>query len=115
MTALLQIHDEIYKSQDKGYITALLTTDLTAAFDTVDSVILCKKLEHYGVRGRELELIKSYLTDRKQYVEIETFKSKVLNSPPCSVVQGGKMSGLLYTIYTNEVPCLYNTFIFKYV
>ena len=53
-------------------------------------------------------LLTSYLTERKQYVEVDTFKSPVLKSPSCSVIQGGKLSGLLYTVYTNEITCLHN-------
>ena len=51
-TALLQIHDEIYKSQENFNITALFTTDLTAAYDTVDSVILSKSWSTMGYRGK---------------------------------------------------------------
>jgi len=42
-----------------------------------------------------------------QYVSIDTFESKTIKSPDCSVIQGGKMSGILYTLYTNEVPILH--------
>ena len=38
--------------------------------DTVDHYILIRKLEHYGVRGIELEWCKSYLSDRKQAMKI---------------------------------------------
>ena len=40
-------------------------------------------------------------------MEKDTHKSPIKNSPPCSVVQGGKLSGILYTLYTNEIPVLY--------
>ena len=39
----------------------------------------------------------------------------MLKSLDCSVIQGSKMSGLLYTIYTNEIPLLHkimNTYLF---
>ena len=31
-----------------------------------------------------------------------------MECPPCSVVQGSKLSTVLYTIYTNEIPHLHN-------
>ena len=99
---LQQIHDEIYKSQEKFNSTALFTTDLTSAYDTVDSVILNQQLDHYGIRDKELTLLTSFLTERKQYVEVDTFKSPVLKSPSCSVVQGRKI--IWFAIY-----CIYKT------
>ena len=85
-----------------------MTTDLTAAFDTVDTDILLQKLNHYGIRNKELRLIDNYMTDRQQYVQIDTYNSQIDKSPKCSTIQGSKMSGLLYTLYTNEVPLLHN-------
>jgi hypothetical protein len=38
------------------------------AFNTVDHRILLAKLDHYGVRGKALGLLGSYLRDRSQYV-----------------------------------------------
>ena len=76
-------------------------------FDTVDSMILLNTLKFYRIRGDEFKLFASYLTERTQYTQIYTFNSPVLKSLNCSVIQGGKLSGLLYTIYTNEIPVLY--------
>ena len=107
LTAKAQIDCQLFSSYEQNKISALLTTDLSAAFDTIDHKILCQKLEYYGIRGDSLELIKSYLSNRFQYVEVNTFKSEVKNSLDCSCIQGSKLSGLLYNIYTNEVPVLY--------
>jgi len=107
-TAVTQITNEINTKYEQDYITATVVTDLSAAFDTIDNNKLIEKLEFYGITGREIEIFKSFLTDRTQYVQIDTFKSQILNCPPCSVVQGSKLSALLYTIYTNEIPILNN-------
>ena len=53
--------------------------DLSRAFDTVDHDILIKKLQLYGVQGNHINLFKSYLTNRKQYIESKDFKTKMLN------------------------------------
>ena len=42
-----------------------------------DHEILLAKLQYYSIHGTPLELLKSYLTNRKQYVEIEDTKSKM--------------------------------------
>lgn len=106
-TALAQIYNTLHTQYERGSITAVLQTDLSAAFDTVDTSILLDKLEHYGIRGNTLSLFRSYLTNRTQFVEVNTFKSCTLPSPQCSVIQGGKLSGTLYTLYTNEIPLLH--------
>ena len=57
--------------------------------------------------GKKLKIFKYFLSDRTQFVQIDTFKSDIMNCPPCSVVQGSKLSAVLYTIYTNEIPLLH--------
>jgi len=59
------------------------------------------------VTGQELKLFKGFLTDRRQYEQIDIFTSTIENSLPCSVVQGSKLSATLYTLYTNEITLLY--------
>ena len=96
------------KSIEEDKLSVILSTDLSMAFDVVDHVILTEKLRHYGVRGHSLNLMKSYLSKRMQYVELNTKKSRILVQEPCSVVQGSRISGLLYTIFVNEIPLLHN-------
>ena len=106
-TAITQINDKLNQNYESNKVTATVVTDLSAAFDTIDSVKLIDKLEFYGVQDKELSIFSSFLTNRKQYTEIDTFKSKILDSPQCSVIQGSKLSAILYTLYTNEVTTLY--------
>ena len=83
--------------------SAVLATDLSAAFDTVDHIALLRKLEHFGIRGDALKLFESYLSNRLQFVEIDTFRSSVLHSLPCSCIQGSRFAGTLYNLYCMEV------------
>merc|ERR1711895_297674 len=52
-------------------------------------------------------VIKSFLSDRYQYVSIDGIQSAVVQSLPCFVIQGSKLSALLYTIYINKVTVLH--------
>ena len=59
--ALIEMVDQIKMSLDSGKITCGIFVDLSKAFDTVNHDILIGKLDHYGISGKALKLIKSYL------------------------------------------------------
>ena len=48
------------------------------AFDTVNHNILIAKLSHYGIRSTLLQLIRSSVTNRMQYVHLSEYNSECL-------------------------------------
>ena len=49
LTAKTILDQQIFGNIDKRKHSAVLATDLSAAFDTVDHIILLRKLEHHGM------------------------------------------------------------------
>ena len=73
--AVLKICNEIYTSVNNKEIVCSIFLDFKKAFDTVNHQILLKKLPNYGVRGRVLKLLNSYLSNRKQYTLVNGTRS----------------------------------------
>ena len=100
--AAAEMIDRITQELDRGYTPLNIFLDLSKAFDTLDHEIMLYKLEYYGVTGPALQLLRSYLSDRKQYVEFENVKSDSMIIKT-GVPQGSILGPLLFVIYVNDI------------
>ena len=64
--------------------------------------ILLRKLQHYGIDGNSLNLIKSYLTNRFQYVQFENSDSSLLEVKT-GIPQGSILGPLFFSIVINDL------------
>ena len=101
--ALVKVVSEITNSLNKRkHSIGVVIIDIQKAFDTVDHQLLCTKLEFYGIRGVAYQWIRSYLSNRTQYVSYEGHKSELLPIQ-CGVPQGSILGPLLLQYYVNDM------------
>ena len=91
------------RAEEEGKLSSLCLIDVSSGFDSVSHAYLLQKLELYGYNDKSLDWISSYLSNRKQLVQVQAAKSRT-ESTDIGFPQGGPARPVLFCEYSNDIP-----------
>ena len=100
--ALINITENIRKALDDGNIGCGIFVESQKAFNTIDHQITLAKLNDYGIRGVSKDWLKSFLSNRSQYVSINAYESGLVLID-WGVPQGSVLEPLLFILYIKNL------------
>lgn len=112
-TALATITHHISDALDDRTPTDLVQLDYSDAFDTLDHLLLLKKLAGAGVRGSLLRWIANFLIGRSHRVVFHGSSSDDF-TVSSGVPQGSVLGPTLFSIYVNDMPKTEDTLVIQY-
>ena len=107
-TCVCEILEDSNKANEKGLMTAVTAVDMSSAFDLIDHKVLIQKCRIALIGNAGLTWLIDFLDNRSRMINVNGVNSRILKTGEKGVVQGGKSSCELFTLYINDLPAQVN-------
>ena len=104
-TCLHRVIDDWLEHINDGELTGAYLLDISKCFDSINQIILLKKLQMYGIIGTEFDWFSSYLSGRKQFVNFNNETSESCEIT-CGVPQGPVLGPICFYCLSVTSPTL---------
>lgn len=111
-TADLTMQDYIAQNLDKNRVVLMYSADLSAAFDMLRPDSLIETLLRLEFNPNLIKLIRNFLSDRTNFVQVKNSFSTI-REVPIGCVQGSVIGPALFNIYTRNLGDLFDNEVFK--
>ena len=101
-TTLLRLLEDCKTALDKNQYVAAILMDLSKAYDCLRHDILLCKLSAHGLSPKSVELLRNYLTGRKQQIKLHGVLSSWANIQK-GELQGSILGLLLFNFFINDI------------
>ena len=99
---LLRLLADWREALDKNVYVSAVLMDLSKAFDCLPHNILLDKLSAYGVSSQSVSLLKSYFSNRKQQIKVNSVLSDWADIQK-GVPQVSILRPLLFNVFINDI------------
>ena len=106
---MLEIQNKIAKALDNNEYAAVVSLDLSAAFDVVDHTLLLKRLQILNLPDKIISLLKAWLSNRKMYVDVNG-KCSVFTDIIAGTLQGSCLGPILFALFISPMFEFYDGF-----
>ena len=107
-TCLIEVVNHLYELLDRKRIPAVISLDLSKAFDSINHDLLLSKLADLKMSESTIKWIKSYLSNRKQITKFQHFTSEE-EEITSGIPQGSILGPLMFVCFTNDFSKSFDT------